>query len=94
MVMLNISMTHLTTKRKLRKLLVRTQTNPGVQDWAFALFHDLMPTTPESCKLLDELLKMSGPELSTMTIYNNTIYQIGYRTHNLQTGNEWKEIIK
>jgi hypothetical protein len=65
--MLNISMTP-TTKRKLRKLLVRTQCAPSVHDWAFALFHDMLPTTPESCKLLDDLLERAGPELGTITI--------------------------
>jgi hypothetical protein len=84
----------LTTKRKLRKLLVRTQCAAGVHDWAFSLFHDLMPTTPESIKLLDDLLERAGSELGTITIYDNKIYQFEYATHNLQTGHEWKSRVR
>jgi len=87
-------MTHLTTKRKLRKLLVRTQTNPGVQDWATAAYHNIIDLTPAGEKLLDKLLTMNSTELGTITIYDNKIYQFEYATHNLQTGKEWKARVR
>ena len=91
--MLNISMA-LTTKRKLRKLLVRTQCAAGVNHWATAAYHDIVEITPEHEQLLDHLLNMSGAELSTITIHDNTIYQFEYATHNLQTGHEWKSRVR